>query len=100
MAGQQVGRLLVCLALTTGLWQKSNILQAATELAQWEKGAGEQSRAAGKGQAWQAGAAKAQKQAEGSRKQSCSPELKKREFSEVPGVMVEVDPNQKATEIC
>ena len=46
------------------------------------------------------GAAKAQKQAEGCREQTCSPDLKKREFSEVPGGMVEVDPNQKATEIC
>lgn len=46
------------------------------------------------------GAAKAQKLAEGSRKQPCSPELKKREISKVAGRMVETDPNQKATEIC
>lgn len=63
MPGLQVGRLLVCLAVTTGLWQKRNILQAgavasfltAAEFAQQAQGAEEQSWAVGKGQIWQAG---------------------------------------------
>lgn len=42
------------------------------------------------------GTAKVEKQVEGSRKHTCSPELKKREISEVPDGMVEVDPKQQA----
>lgn len=67
----------------------------AAEPAQWGKG-GEQSSASGKGQTWQAGSAKVEKQVEESRKQTCSPELKKREFSEVLEGMVEADRKQQA----
>lgn len=42
------------------------------------------------------GNAKREKQVEESRKHTCSPEQNKREFSEVLGGMVEVDPKQQA----
>lgn len=58
MAGQQVGRLLCLPCLEHGTLAEEAYFTdgaVATELAQREKGAGEQSQAAGKGQTWQAG---------------------------------------------
>lgn len=42
------------------------------------------------------GTAKVEKQVERSKKHTCSPELKKREFSEVLGGLVEANPEQQA----